>query len=227
MVHDHFPHALDAEQFFGEIRSKVVRKSRASGLSPSDAEDCAQDAITSLLRLLQHQPERIEHPEKLRGWLFMKADSLQIDYHRRAENRSEQPLVESDKDGSERSLEFASSQPSPEEEAEAGEIERSFAPFFRKLCQRTRLEIVRSLLFLAKEMFPDNQTDQFRFARILVFSGKGQDKRSRDDVAHLARLMRKSAGATMTELNRLQLQWKNTEREVLLPLFRMTYKQSE
>jgi RNA polymerase sigma factor (sigma-70 family) len=227
MAHEHFPPVLDPEQFFGEVRSKVVRKARASGLSPADAEDCAQDAIASLLRLLEHQPERREQPEKLRGWLLMKAGSLQIDYHRRAEARPEQPLVETDKDGSELSLVFASPRPSPEEEAEAREIERSFSRFFLKLCRRTRLEIVRSLFFLAEQMFPESQTDQFRFARILVFSGKGPDKRSRDDVAHLARLMQKSAGATMTELNRLQPQWKNTEREVFLPLFRVTYKQPE
>ena len=123
---DKFPAVFDPEQFFGEVRSKVVRKARASGLSPADAEDCAQDAITSLLRLLEHQPERAEQPEKLRGWLFMKADSLQIDYYRRAEARPEQPFVQTDIHGDERLQEFVSLLPSPQEEAEAREIERGF-----------------------------------------------------------------------------------------------------
>ncbi|MBZ5677092.1 MAG: hypothetical protein LAP61_22845 [Acidobacteriia bacterium] len=227
MARKHFSPVLNPEQFFGEVRSKVVRKARAAGLSPADAEDCAQDAIASLLRLLEHQPQRREQPEKLLGWLFLKADSLKIDYHRRAEARPEQPLVETDENGREFWLGVASPRPSPEEEAEAREIERGFSRFSLKLCHRTRLEIVRSLFLLAKQMFPESQTDQFRFARILVFSGKGPDKRSREDVAHLAGLLRKSSGATMTELNRLQPLWKNTEREVFLPLFRVTYKQSE
>ena len=64
----------------------------------------------------------------------------------------------------------------------------------------TRQEIVRALFFLAEQVFPESQTEQFRFARILVFSGKGSDKRSADDLAHLARLLQKSEGATMTEL---------------------------
>jgi len=218
MAHEHFP--PDPEQFFGEVRSKMVRKARASGLSPADAEDCAQDAIASLLRLLEHQPERREQPEKIRGWLYMKTASLQIDYHRRADVRSEHPLVETDSEGGELSLGFASTRPSPEDEAVAGEIERSFSLFLLKLSCRTQLQIVRSLLFLAEQTFPESQTDQFRFLRILVFSGKGPDKRSRDDVAHLARLTRKSVGATMTELARLQGQWATVERQVLLPLFR-------
>jgi len=214
----------DLDDFFGEVRSKLVRRARAAGLSPADAEDCAQEAIMSLLRLLDREPERRDEPERLRGWLWMKIKSLQIDLHRRVSTRAEQPLESFDADGNINVLEVPSGSANPEEVAEVNEIiERGVSQLFLQLSQPTCAHLVRLLLQIGQQTFPLSQIDQYRFARTLVFSGKGPDKRCPCDLQKLASLMGKTEGATMTELNRLQPRWKQSERDV----FRRMYSERD
>lgn len=214
MAHIRNSTPFDLDEFLGGLRAKLVSLSRAGGMAPAEAEDCAQDAITALLDLVARQPSRIEEPEKLRGWLFLKARSLQIDHHRRTQVRAEQALAaDSDEEG--RLFELVSNAPNPEESLQRRELlERQFGRFFFELAKAARLDLIDSLLGLARRMFPEDEVNQYLFARIMVFSGKGSTKRSIEDVRSIARSIGKSVGATMTDLTRLQAAWKSTEHDV-------------
>lgn len=212
------------EDLLGAIRAKLVRKARCSGLSPADAEDCAQDAITALLRLLARAPDRGDQAAKLQGWLFMKAHSLRIDRYRRAAIRAEDSLSETDDNGAEYQLQLEGRDGDLERRTAAREIiQLGFSPFFARLGGRGRSETLRCLLDLARRLFPCDQIEQFSFARTVVFSGKGPEKRSPEDLAELANSLGKTEGATMTELTRLQPQWKDAEREIFRPLLRVNH----
>jgi DNA-directed RNA polymerase specialized sigma24 family protein len=215
MAHELPSPRIDLGEFLGDLRAKLVRKARSSGLPPAAAEDCAQDAITALLDLLDREPDRQEDLQKLRGWLYLKAESLQIDYHRRAKVRAEESLTRSTEEEGERPYEPMSNGPSQEQSLQDRElVERLFVHFFSELGKRARLDLVRCLLALARSLFPRDHVDQFLFARILVFSGKGADKRSAEDVESIARALGKSKGAMLTDLSRLQSQWRLIERDV-------------
>jgi hypothetical protein len=206
--------SFDLEQLFVEARPKLLAVALAKGLG-QHAEDCVQSAFLTLLDLVKREPQRLDNPDHLYGWLCQKTASLSIDHHRRTQRRPESPLIQVDEDGEERLIDQASTYPGPERRAAAKEIvDRNLAPFFSLLELRLKAHFLTPLIALARKEFPDNPAEQFQYLRIVVCSGTGEDKRDREDVELLAAELGKTSHATMTNLYRAQQQWLATEREI-------------
>ncbi len=77
--------AADAERhataLFAELRAPVCRYVASLGVSPSDADEIAQEAFLRLYRHLEQRGAR--EGDNLRGWVFRVAQNLAFDHQRK------------------------------------------------------------------------------------------------------------------------------------------------
>lgn len=73
-------------------------------------------------------------------------------------------------------------------------------------------KLFQAAIALARRVHPNDPLACFAYARIIVFSGTGAEKRDSSDIAQLALKLAKTPGAVQTALTRLQRVWRPAEK---------------